>query len=54
MRFFEDVRYAARQLTHARGLTVVAVPTLAIGIGAALGPAVRAAGVDPNIALREL
>jgi ABC-type antimicrobial peptide transport system permease subunit len=32
----------------------ILVLILAFGIGAALRPAVRAAGVDPNVALREL
>ena len=32
MRFFEDLRYAARQLTNARAFTAVAVFTLALGI----------------------
>ena len=27
---------------------------LAVGVGAALRPAIRAGGVDPNVALREL
>jgi hypothetical protein len=32
----------------------ILVLILALGVAAALGPAVRAAGVDPNVALREL